>query len=458
MNPQRLAPADAIGPLGPAATPRRQRPWRPAEPITAVPSEICAKGDGVRAVAITGIGVVGPTGQTPAAFWQSLLSGRSGIGRITRFDPTSYACQIGGEVRDRSYESVLDPRKLRTTTHVTQLALAATEFALRDARLSANEYEPYRMGVAIGTALGGWSEAAQQHSILLERGVRRVNPFIANGTPNHTTGVEIASAIGAQGSQTTFSTGCPASLQAIGHGATLVATGEVDVCIAGGTESPLTPTVVAGMGRTQELSTLNDDPPRACRPFDRGHAGIVLSEGSCILVLESHEHALQRGAVPYATILGAATSCDGRGLYSFDPSGEAGARAICRLLERTGLTPLDVDYVCAHANSSPAFDRKETIVVKKAFGEWAARLPVSSIKGVLGHPFGASGAFQVAAVALALKHQTIPPTHNLESPDPECDLDYVPGEPRPARLRMALVTSYGYGGANSYLLVGKPKA
>ncbi|MGH3054453.1 MAG: beta-ketoacyl-[acyl-carrier-protein] synthase family protein, partial [Gaiellaceae bacterium] len=403
------------------------------------------------------IGLVGPTGNGLEPFWQSLLTGRSGIGRITRFDPTSYACQIGGEVRDRSYEELLDPRKLRTTTHVTQLALAATELALRDARLPAKWYTPDVVGVAMGTALGGSREAEQQHSILLERGVRRVNPFIANGTPNHATAAEVASAVGAGGAHLTFSSGCPASSQAIGHAVTLVASGELDVCLAGGAESPLTPMVVAGMGRTQELSDRNDDPERASCPFDRAHSGLVLSEGSCIFVLETAERARERGVEPYAEVQGAASSCDAAGLYGIDPTGEPGARAIHRALERSGLGVGEIDYVCAHANSSPAFDRKETLVINKAFGEWAARLPVSSIKGVIGHPFGASGAFQSAAAALAIRHQLIPPTHNLDVPDPECNLDYVPGEPRAARIRNALVTSYGYGGVNAYLVLIEPR-
>jgi 3-oxoacyl-[acyl-carrier-protein] synthase II len=411
----------------------------------------------VRRAVITGIGLIGPTGNGLSAFWQSLIDGRSGIGRITRFDPTSYACQVGGEVLDTSYEALLDPRKLRTTTHVTQMALGAVELALRDARLGTDHYPPERIGVCVGTALGGWREAEQQHSILLNRGVRRVNPFIANGTPNHAPGAEVASAVAAQGPQMTFSTGCPASLQAITQAAVLVASGEIDMCLAGGSESPLIPMVVAGMGRTQELSTLNDDPQRASRPFDRSHAGLVLSEGSCILVLEAAEHAERRGVAPYACVMAGTTSSDGNGLYDLAPTGEPGARAIHRLLERLGLTALDVDYICAHANSSPAFDRKETVVIKRAFGECAGRLPVSSIKGVIGHPFGASGAFQVAATALAIRNQLVPPTHHLTDPDQECDLDYVPGEARAVQIRRAMVTSYGYGGLNSYLLLGVPE-
>jgi 3-oxoacyl-(acyl-carrier-protein) synthase len=301
--------------------------------------------------------------------------------------------------------------------------------------------------------LGGWTDAEQQYGILLERGARRVNPFIAVGAGNYGPGIEVAAAIGAQGHQMTFSSGCPSGLQAIAHGATLIAGGALEACVAGGTESPLSPMVFAALTRTQELSTANDDPARASRPFDAQHNGMVLSEGSCFLVLESEESASRRGAHVYAEVIGSVSSCDAQGMYGFDPHGTAGGRAIHRLLRACNLTPTDLDYVCAHANGSPTFDRKETVVLKAALGEFAARIPVSSIKGVLGHPFGAAGAFQAAASLLALEHQTLPPTHNLTEPAPECDLDYVAGMPRPARIRTALVTSYGYGGVNSYLML-----
>ena len=410
----------------------------------------------MRHVVITGMGIIGPIGTGVADFWRAVIEGKSGIGRITRFDATSYACQIAGEVRDCSYEEVLDPRKLRTTTHATQLALAATEFALRDARLPRTFYEPALVGVSLGTSLGGWRDSERQYGVLLERGAGRVNPFIANGSPPYTPGVEVASALGAQGVQMTVSTGCTSSLEAIAHGARLIARDGMEMCVVGGTESPLSPLVVAGMIRTRELCTSNDDPEHACRPFDRRHAGLVLSEGSCILVLESAERATRRGATVYAEILGSGSSCDACGVYATDSSGQIGARAIHTALKNSGLGPADVDYVCSHANSSPTFDRKETRVIKAAFAEFAGRLPVSSIKAVLGHPFGASGAFQVAAAALAIRHQTIPPTHNLEEADPECDLDYVPGEARAAAIRAALVSSYGYGGLNAYLVLAGP--
>ncbi len=406
---------------------------------------------------ITGIGLVGPFGVGVEPFWSSITEGRSGIRRVTRFDVDSFSCQVAGELPDKSYEDLIEPRKLRTTTHVTQLALAAGELAFDDARLPRAHYSAERLAIVIGTAMGGWRDGEQQYGILLERGARRVNPFIANATPHHATGGELASAVDARGPQITFANGCPAGLQAVAHAAAMIERGEVDVCLAGGAESPLSPMVFAGMGRTQELSTLNDDPARAARPFDRMHSGIVISEGSCLFVLESASRARARGARRYVDIGGSAFSCDAQGLYSFDPTGNTGARALHAALALRGQTPRDIDYICAHANSSPAFDAKETLVIKRAFGECAPLTPVSSIKAVLGHPFGAAGAFQLAATALAIQAEIIPPTHHLETPAPECDLDYVPLRPRPASIRNALVTSYGYGGINAYLVASRPK-
>lgn len=404
-------------------------------------------------VMITGIGVIAPSGLGRERYWDAILNGSTLIGRIKRFDPTSYSCQLGGEVDDALIEDLIDPRKQRTTSHATRLALVAAEQSLRDARLSPEGRAPESIGVCVGTALGGWIDGEQQYSLLLERGARRVNPFLVSGAGNHGPGVEVATAIGAQGAQVTFSTGCPSGLQALGYGANLVASGALDICLAGGTESPLSPMVVAALMRTQELSTTNDDPAHASRPFDAQHNGMVLSEGSCFLVLECEDSVARRGAHVYAEVLGSLSSCDAKGMYGFDPTGDAGGRTIHRLLRVCDLTPPELDYVCAHANGSPAFDNKEALVLKRALGEFAARTPVSSIKGVLGHPFGAAGAFQVAASALAFEHGIIPPTHNLSNPAPDCELDHVAQTPRSTPLRTALITSYGYGGINSYLIL-----
>jgi len=347
-------------------------------------------------------------------------------------------------------------RKLRTVSHATRMALAAAEFATRDAKLAADHYPPFSVGISVGTALGGWADGERQVGILAERGARRTNPFILSGSAPHGPAVEIAAAHGAQGVNVTFSSGCTSSLQAIGHGVSLVASGALEVCIAGGTESPLSPTTFASLCRTQELSSEVGDPSRASCPFDRRHSGIVLSEGSCFVVLEAIDSALDRSATIYAEASETASSCDAHGLYTVQGSGEAAARAIHGLLRRFESGPHDIDYVCAHANSSPTFDQKETVVLKKAFGEFAAKLSVSSIKAVLGHPFGAAGAFQVAATALGIKRETILPTHNLECPAVGCDLDYVPRTARLTPIRTAMITSYGYGGVNAFLLLRQP--
>jgi len=407
----------------------------------------------MRRVALTGIGLVSPLGVGAESFWNRILEGTPSFRHITRFDTTTYSCKVAGEIDDSAYADVIDPRKARTVAHATRLALAASEAALRDAALDPNHYPAHTRGVAVGTALGGWADGERQVGILAERGARRTNPFILSGSGPHGAGIEVAAAFGAEGPNVTISTGCPSSLQAIGHGVSLVSAGVLDMCLAGGTESPLSPVTFASLCRTQELSPEIEDLFRASCPFDRRHAGIVLSEGSCFVVLEATESAERRGATAYAELSSAASSCDAHGLYSFDPTGGAGARAIHALLRQNDLAPSDIDYVSAHANSSPRFDEKETLVLKRAFGEWAAQLPVSSIKAVLGHPFGASGAFQVAATALAVRHEVIPPTHGLDEPAPGCDLDYVARIPRQAAIRHGLVTSYGYGGVNAYLLV-----
>jgi minimal PKS ketosynthase (KS/KS alpha) len=407
----------------------------------------------MRRVLITGIGVIGPSGLGHVRYWDALIEGWPLIGYVSRFDTSGYACRVGGQVDDKLLEDGVDPRLQRTASHASRLALVAAEEAVRDARLALGQYAPESIGVCVGTALGGWRDGEQQYGVLLERGARRVNPFLVAGAGNHGPGVEVATAVGAQGPQVTFSSGCPSSLQAIGHAANLIAAGTIDICLAGGTESPLSPMVVAALARTQELSTTIDDPAGASRPFDVQHNGMVLSEGSCFLILESEESATRRGTHAYAEILGSTSSCDARGLYGKDPDGHAGGRAIHGLLRSCDLTPADIDYVCAHANGSPTFDNKEARVLQCALGEFAAQTPVSSIKAVLGHPFGAAGAFQVAACALAFEHQIIPPTHNLDTPAPECELAHIARLPRAIQIATALVTSYGYGGVNSYLML-----
>jgi 3-oxoacyl-[acyl-carrier-protein] synthase II len=409
-----------------------------------------------RRVAVTGFGIVSPAGTGPDPLWRAILEQRPLFAEVSRFDTTSYPCTIGGEIADADFEDLVHPRKRRNTTRVTRLSLAAAQLALHHARFPDHLYAGDRRGVFVGTALGGWHEGSQQTALLLDRGARRINPFVANSAPHHAPGVEIAAATASRGPQLTFANGCPAGLAAIAYGANLIASGEIDACLAGGAECPITPLVFAGMGRTGELATAARPPAQASRPFDTGHSGMVLSEGACFLVLEDAEHAAERGATLHAEILGYAASCDAVGLYESDPLGQVAAASIAAALERSGLSVTDLDWICSHANSAPAFDRKEALVLHRAFGPTAATLPVSSIKGVLGHPFAAAGAFQTVAAACALSEGRIPPTANLEIPDPACQLHHVTGSPLDRRLRHVLVSSYGYGGLNGYLVLGHP--
>jgi 3-oxoacyl-[acyl-carrier-protein] synthase II len=409
-----------------------------------------------RAAVITGIGLVGPTGIGHEPFWDALQSGRSAVRAITRFDASEYPCRVAGEVDDAHLELLVEPRKLRTVPRATQLALAATTLAIDDARLDRRLLEPSATSVVIGTAMGGWSDAEAQAATFLERGARRVNPFIVSGSGNHGPGVEMAAAVRAQGPQLTFSAGCPSSLQAVAHSAAMIEAGLIDVCLSGGTEAPLSPLGFAALCRTRELATGSDAAIHASRPFDVRRTGMVLSEGSCVLVLEALEHAQRRGARIYASVSGGDGSCDAEGLHGLDSEGASGAAAIQRLLDRSKTTPRDLDYVCSHANSSAAFDRKDVAVLRKAFGDAFWEIPISSPKGVTGHAFGASGAFQVAATCLAIRNSRIPPTANLEQIDEACRARHVMGSCLDRAVNRALVTSYGYGGINSYLVLQAP--
>jgi 3-oxoacyl-[acyl-carrier-protein] synthase II len=406
-----------------------------------------------RRAVITGLGVLGPTGIGHERLWDAVCRRRSAIRALDRFDTNGLSSRIGGQVSDADFVGLLEPRVLRTATRAAQLAVVASGLALADAKLAREAGDSAMMAVTIGTALGGWADAEQQAAILLERGARRVNPFIVAGAGNHGPGIEVATAARAQGPQVTLSSGCPSSIQAIAHGASLIETGIADVVLAGGAEAPLSPLGFAALCRTHELSTDNDDPERAARPFDARHAGMVLSEGSAFLVLEGEARARSRGATIHACVSGAAFSCDARGLYAADESGAAGAAALRRLLHNNDLTPDSIDYVCAHANASPLFDRKEITVLTAALGAALPAIPISSIKGVIGHPFGAAGAFQAVTATLAIRDGRIPPTANLHTAAAECRAFHVVDAPIDWPVRTALVTSYGYGGVNGYLLL-----
>lgn len=407
-----------------------------------------------RDVVVSGVGIVAPTGVGRVAFWEAVCAARPALGPLTRFDASAFPARVAGQVPDAGWDPRLDARARRTTPPATQLLLAAAHLALDDAGVAPDVAAPARRGVFVGTALGGWRTGEEQLSVLRARGPRRVNPFLANAAPPYAPGASLATAVRAEGPQQSLTSGCPASLQAIAHAAAAVAGDEVDLCLAGGIELPLCEVVVAGMGRTHELFAGDGAPDGASRPFDVGHAGMVLSEAAVVLVLEPLAQVAGRGGRPLARVLGHGDSCDAQGLYGGASDGAAGARAVHMALRRAGRDAREVGWVCAHANAAPAFDRKEAAVLRAAFGEGLARVAVSSVKGVVGHPLGASGALQTAAAALAVATRTLPPTANLSQPAPDCRLSHVVGAPRAWTPDAALVTSYGYGGVNAALLLG----
>ena len=411
-----------------------------------------------RRVVITGMGLVSPLGIGKEPFWRALEEGRSGIRRLTRFDPEGYTCQIAGEIADDSYLEFIDPKKRRRMTHVTQLAVASAQMALYDAGLSSDWSNPCSAGVIIGTSVGSLKDGVEQQSILLERGANRINPFVSVGLHINALSAEVAIASRTQGLAFTIGGGCAASLCAVSVAADMIRNGTLDVCLTGGAESPLFPLTFASLCRTQELSCLNEDPEGASCPFDRAHDGLVVSEGSCILILEERTSAERRGARIYGEILGYALGCEAHEAFTLEPSGANAAHTLQEAMSRSGVTPEEIDWVNAHGSSCPNWDRKETRVLKKALGASAYQVPISATKSVMGHAFGAAAAFQVASTLLAMGRGRIPPTINLVSPDPECDLDYVPRHARSRVVDVSLVNAFAYGGVNSFMFLQREDA
>jgi 3-oxoacyl-[acyl-carrier-protein] synthase II len=409
-----------------------------------------------RRVFVTGIGIVAPTGVGKDRFWEAILQGRSMIGPVTRFDASTYPCRIAGEVCDSDYLDLVHPKRLRRMPLISRFAVAATRVALEDASLSTKWVHPDRVGVVLGTSLGAVKEGVEQTILLHERGISRVNPFLALSAYNHSTAGEVAIESGAQGVNLTQTVGCPSGLCAAGLAADLIRQGRLDICITGGAEAPIAPIIFASMCQARELSTMSDNPTKASRPFDKSHNGIVLSEGSCILIMESEEHARRRGARLYAQVEGYAVGSEAHEMYGIEPTGESAVRTLSLALHDAHCLPEGIDYISAHGNSCPRWDRKETFILKKALGALAYDIPTSSIKGAIGHNFGAAGAFQVASVALAFESNLLPPTANFEEPDPECNLDYIPGQARPKRAEVALISNFGYGGVNAFMLLRQP--
>ena len=400
---------------------------------------------------MTGIGMITPLGNDLATTWQSLMAGRSGIGRITRFDASSAPVRIAGEVRGFDALAFIDKRDLKKMDVFCQYAVAAAQMAVDDAGLRIDASTADGAGVIIGVGMAGMDTIERVARKYHETGSERVGPFFVTRLSANMAPAHIAIRFGARGVSRAVMSACASGGDAVGEGLRLIRSGYQEVVLAGGTEAAITPMCVGGFAAMHALSTRNDEPQRASRPFDRERDGFVLAEGAAILVLEELEHARARSGRIYAEIAGFAANNDAHHITAPSPDGDGAARCMRLALLDGSLEPADVDYVNAHGTSTPYNDAIETLAIKRVFGEHASRLAVSSTKSMTGHALGAAGAMEAAFTALAVRHQMIPPTINQEHADPACDLDYVPNRTRAARIRVALSNSFGFGGANTCL-------
>jgi 3-oxoacyl-[acyl-carrier-protein] synthase II len=408
-----------------------------------------------RRVVITGIGLVSSLGIGTSANWSSLLAGTSGVARITKFDPTGYAAQIAAEVRGFDPLQFVDKKDVKKIDVFIQYAIAAAQFAMDDSKLDVTAERAPRTGVYIASGIGGFTTIEREHKALLEGGPRKISPFFIPSAIINLAAGQVSIRFGAKGPNSATCTACSASAHAIGDAFEIIRRGDADAMIAGGSEAAITPMGVGGFAALRALSTRNDEPDKACRPFDKDRDGFIIGEGAGIVVLEELEQAKQRGAPIYAELVGYGMSADAFHITAPSEDGEGAVRVMQLALEKAGAKPTDVDYINAHGTSTPHNDRLETLAIKRCFGEHAYKLSVSSTKSMTGHLLGAAGGLEAGIAALAVHHQTVPPTVNLDHPDEGCDLDYVPHKSRNLPIRYALSNSFGFGGTNAALLFKK---
>jgi 3-oxoacyl-[acyl-carrier-protein] synthase II len=406
-------------------------------------------------VVITGLGVISPVGNNIETFWDSLVQGKSGIGEITYFDTTGYTTRIAGQVKDFDPTAFLDKKEARRMDRYSQFAMAAAKMAVEDAGLDIEKEDGNRVGVILGSGIGGVATMEEQKQILLEKGPGRISPFFVPMMISNMAAGHISIAFRAYGINETIVTACASGTNAIGDAFKAIQRGVADIIFTGGTEAPITPLSVAGFCAMKALSTRNEEPTKASRPFDKNRDGFVMGEGAGILVLESLEHAQKRGAKIYAEIVGYGSTADAHHITAPAPEGEGAAMCMSEALKDAGLKPEDVDYINAHGTSTDLNDKGETMAIRRVFGDHAEKLAVSSTKSVTGHLLGAAGAVEAIASCLAIKNGVIPPTINYETPDPECDLDYVPNTAREREVKVALSNSLGFGGHNATIAFKK---
>jgi 3-oxoacyl-[acyl-carrier-protein] synthase II len=410
----------------------------------------------MRRVVITGTGVVTPIGIGRDAFWQALMAGENGIGQITQFDTTGFPTTIGAEVKNFPTEEFLDRKEARRMDLFVQYAVAAAKMAVKDADLDISDEEKNeRIGVMVGSGIGGIQTIEKQYGVLMEKGPKRVSPFLVPMLIANMASGYISIIMGFKGPNTTVVTACATGTHAIGDAFKIIQRGDAEVMLAGGSEAPFTAIAVAGFCSAKAMSSRNDDPARASRPFDRERDGFVMGEGAGIVVLEELEHARERGATIYAELVGYGLTGDAYHVTAPDPAGSGAIRCMRMALQDAGVGPEEVGYINAHGTSTEYNDKIETMAIKTVFGEQAKKIPISSTKSMTGHLLGAAGGVEMVAMALCLQHGIVHPTINYEYPDPECDLDYVPNEPREHSFRYGLSNSFGFGGTNACLLIKK---
>lgn len=406
-----------------------------------------------RKVVVTGIGAITPLGNTIDEFWDALCRGQSGIDRITKFDVSDFSTQIAGCVEDFEPEDYIDKKEAKRMDRFTQFAVAATSMAVQDAGINLDKIDKERFGVIIGTGIGGIESLVDQVGVLTTKGPGRVSPFLVPMMIANIAAGQISIMTGAKGINSTVVTACASGTNAIGEAFKAIRNGEADIIITGGSEAPITELALAGFCSMRAMSTRNDDPKGACRPFDANRDGFVMGEGAGILILESYEHAVKRGAKILAEVVGYGLTADAYHITAPAPDGNGGARAMEQALDVAGISPNMVDYINAHGTSTPYNDKFETLAIKKVFGDYAYNLAVSSTKSMTGHLFGAAGGLEAIILVKAIVDEFIPPTINYTVADPECDLDYVPSQGRRLQVEYALSNSFGFGGHNACILI-----
>jgi len=409
----------------------------------------------MRRVVVTGLGVVSALGTGVEKNWGALMAGRSGIDLITRFDASGFPTQIAGEVKDFNAEDYMPKKEIKKMDLFIQYALAAAEEAMQDSGLQVTEENAERVGVLVGAGLGGLPAIEKYHSAMLEGGYKKISPFFIPMLITNLAPGQISMRFGAKGPNVSSVSACATGTHSIGDAYHIVARGDADAMIAGGAESTITPLAIGGFNVMRALSTRNDDPQTASRPFEKNRDGFVMAEGAGILVLEEYEAAKARGAKIYGEVCGYGLTADAHHLTAPAPGGEGAARCMNMAIKNAGISAEDVDYINAHGTSTHFNDLYETMAIKTVLGDHAKKVMISSTKGMTGHALGAAGGMEAAFALLAMERGSVPPTINYQEPDPECDLDYVPNEARQAEVKVALSNSFGFGGTNASLLFRK---